>query len=102
MPIQDLITDALQHSPDMAQSRIDLTNRDITNKATRNELLPTVDLVAWYGSSALAGNPNAAAICPPLGSPPGSFPPAPVTAPAVSPTLFPICSAITTPTMRSG
>ncbi len=65
VPIQDLINDALQHSPDLAQSRIDLTNRDITNKATRNELLPTLDLVAWYGSSALAGSTNPAAICPP-------------------------------------
>ncbi|MFI5089660.1 MAG: TolC family protein [Terriglobales bacterium] len=58
VPVQDLINDALQHSPDLAQSRIDLTNRDITKRATRNELLPTVDLVAWYGSSALAGNGN--------------------------------------------
>jgi len=58
VPIQDLISDALQHSPDLAQSRIDLTNRDITKKATRNELLPTVDLIGWYGSSALAGNGN--------------------------------------------
>jgi outer membrane protein TolC len=58
VPIQDLISDALQHSPDLAQSRIDLTNRDITKRATRNELLPTVDLIAWYGSSSLAGNGN--------------------------------------------
>jgi outer membrane protein TolC len=65
VPIQDLINDALQHSPDLAQSRIDLTNRDITKKATRNELLPTVDLVAWYGSSGLAGNTNPLAICVP-------------------------------------
>ena len=47
VPIQDLINDALQHSPDLAQSRIDLTNRDITKRPPRNELLPTVDLVAW-------------------------------------------------------
>ncbi len=58
VPIQYLITDALQHSPDLAQSRIDLTNRDITKRAARNELLPTVDLVAWYGAYALAGNSN--------------------------------------------
>ncbi|HYY69934.1 MAG TPA: TolC family protein [Terriglobales bacterium] len=58
VPIQDLINDALQHSPDLAQSRIDLTNRDITKRAARNELLPSVDLVAWYGSSALGGDQN--------------------------------------------
>jgi outer membrane protein len=67
VPIQDLIKDALQHSPDLAQSRIDLTNRDLTKKAARNELLPTVDLVAWYGASALAGNTNPLSICPPAG-----------------------------------
>ena len=66
-PIQDLINDALQHSPDLAQSRIDLTNREITKRATRNELLPTVDLVAWYGAAGLAGNTNALSLCPPLG-----------------------------------
>jgi outer membrane protein TolC len=58
VPIQDLVNDALQHSPDLAQSRIDLANRDITKRATRNELLPSVDLVSWYGSSAIAGNTN--------------------------------------------
>ncbi len=70
VPVQDLINDALQHSPDLAQARIDLVNRNITNKATRNELLPTVDLVAWYGASGLSGNSNpflctgpAASIC---------------------------------------
>ncbi|MFZ3212574.1 MAG: TolC family protein, partial [Terriglobales bacterium] len=65
IPVQDLINDALQHSPDLAQSRIDLTNRDITKRATRNELLPTVDLVAWYGASALAGNTNPLSLCGP-------------------------------------
>ncbi len=65
VPIQDLINEALQRSPDLAQSRIDLTNRDITKRAARNELLPTVDLVAWYGASALAGNTNPLAICGP-------------------------------------
>jgi outer membrane protein TolC len=79
VPIQDLITDALQHSPDLAQSRIDLTNRDITKRATRNELLPTVDLVAWYGAAGLAGNTNPLSICPPGPGVPGAcvMPPLP-------------------------
>jgi len=78
VPIQDLISDALQHSPDLAQSRIDLTNRDITKRAARNELLPTVDLVAWYGANALAGNTNPLSICPPAGpGTPGVCTPAP-------------------------
>jgi len=82
VPIQDLINDALQHSPDLAQSRIDLTNRDITKKSARNELLPTVDLVGWYGTSALAGVQNTAGTCgaptapaPPRCVPPGAIAP---------------------------
>jgi len=74
VPIQDLISDALQHSPDLAQSRIDLTNRDITKRAARNELLPTVDLVAWYGASAAAGNVNPLVpVCVPPASPQTTF-----------------------------
>jgi outer membrane protein len=61
--VQDMITDALSHRPELAQSRIDLTNREITKKAASNELLPSVDLVAWYGSSALAGDQNIAFTC---------------------------------------
>ncbi len=60
VPIQDLINDALAHRAELAESYIDLTNRDITKKAARNALLPTVDLVAWYGTAALAGEQNAA------------------------------------------
>jgi len=63
VPTEDLIADALSHRPELAQSRIDLTNRDINKKAARNALLPTTDFVAWYGTSALAGNPNPLAIC---------------------------------------
>jgi outer membrane protein len=64
-PIQDLINDALAHRPELAQSRIDLTNREITRKSTANLLLPSVDLVGWYGGAALAGNTNLLAICAP-------------------------------------
>jgi outer membrane protein TolC len=62
-PVQDLINDAFNHRPELAQSRIDLINREITRKATRNALLPSVDLVGWYGNSALAGNTNPLALC---------------------------------------
>ncbi len=81
VPIQDLINDALQHSPDLAQSRIDLTNRDLTKRAARNELLPTVDLVAWYGAAALAGNTNPLAICSPTNQTSFCIPPANVLTP---------------------
>lgn len=54
-PIQDLINDALTHRPDLVSQRIDLTNRTISNQATRNALLPTLDLNGWYGGSGLTG-----------------------------------------------
>jgi len=46
-PSQDLINDALGHRPELAESRIDLKNREISMKAVKNALLPTVDLFAY-------------------------------------------------------
>jgi outer membrane protein len=56
-PIQDLLNDALSRRPDIASQRMDLRSRDITKKSARNALLPTLDLIGWYGGSGLAGNP---------------------------------------------
>jgi outer membrane protein len=53
VPVQDLIADALNHRPELAESQIDLTNREITKKAARNALLPQLNLVGWYGSQGL-------------------------------------------------
>ncbi len=63
IPIQDLINDALSHRPELAQSRVDLVNREVTKKAAANALLPSVDLVAWYGAGALGGPTNPDVIC---------------------------------------
>ena len=57
-PTQDLIAEALSHRPELAEARIDMTNRQITRKAAKNALLPSLDLVAFYGGSGLAGVPN--------------------------------------------
>ncbi|MBZ5719248.1 MAG: TolC family protein [Acidobacteriia bacterium] len=57
-PVQDLISDALSHRPELAEGRIDLHNRDLSRKAAANALLPSVDLVAWYGASGIAGQQN--------------------------------------------
>ncbi len=61
IPTQDLINDALNHRAELAESKIDLTSRDISNKAVRNALRPTLNLFAYYGGSGLGGdiNPNA-------------------------------------------
>ena len=77
-PTQDLIAEAVAKNPTLAQARIDLKNRQLNAKAAANGLLPTLDLVGFYGGSSLAGNFNnslclpapisafVAPICPPL------------------------------------
>ena len=57
-PIQDLINDALRHRAELVESRIDLSSRDINNKAVRNSMLPTLDAFAYYGGSGLGGDLN--------------------------------------------
>ena len=74
VPIQDLLADALSHRAELAESRIDLTNRDINKKAARNALLPSVSAFAWYGTSALAGPQNPSATCESNGNQAGCFP----------------------------
>jgi outer membrane protein len=44
-PTQDLIADALRHRADLVESRIQLNTTEISNKAVRNALLPTLDLL---------------------------------------------------------
>src|SRR5258708_1468455 len=63
-PTEDLINEALQHRAELAERRIDLTNRDISNKALKNGLLPSLDLFAYYGGSGLGGSQNPLNLCP--------------------------------------
>jgi outer membrane protein TolC len=56
--IQDLIVEAQHNRPDLAESDIDLVNRQISRRAARNALLPSLSLVAFYGGSGLAGPLN--------------------------------------------
>ncbi len=57
---QDLISEAVAKNPTLAQARIDLKNRQLNAKAAANGLLPTLDLVGFYGASSLAGTFNSA------------------------------------------
>ncbi len=66
-PLQDLISDAQAHRPELAEARMDLTNREITRKSTANAMKPTVDFVAWYGAYGLAGLENSGYNGPPVG-----------------------------------
>jgi outer membrane protein len=60
---QDLMNDALGHRPELLESRIDLSSREVSLKAVKNTLLPTIDLFAYYGGSGLGGVANPASIC---------------------------------------
>jgi outer membrane protein TolC len=64
IPIQDMINDALQHRAELAESRIDLNSRDLSSKAVRNAMLPTLDAFAYYGGSGVGGD-VALPPCPP-------------------------------------
>jgi outer membrane protein TolC len=56
--IQDLIGQALDGRAELAESGIDLKNRQISGKAARNALLPALSLVGFYGGSGLGGPLN--------------------------------------------
>jgi outer membrane protein len=58
VPTQDLVNDALSHRAELAEARISLTNTAISNKAVRNNLLPAVDLFAYYGGAGIGGDVN--------------------------------------------
>jgi outer membrane protein TolC len=56
--VQDLISQALRDRTELEESDVDLLNRQISNKAARNALLPSLSLVGFYGGSGLAGPLN--------------------------------------------
>jgi outer membrane protein TolC len=57
-PTQELIAQALRDRPELAESDVDLVNRQITRQAAKNALLPSLSLVGFYGGSGLAGPLN--------------------------------------------
>ncbi len=73
VPTEDLVNEALSRRPELAISRINLQNRDISNKGVRSGMLPQLDAYAFYGAAGLAGvqNPNCTNVqfgCPSAGS----------------------------------
>jgi outer membrane protein TolC len=56
LPLPDAVNEAWQKRPDVRQARIDLENRHITVRATRNALLPNLTLSGQFGGTGLAGN----------------------------------------------
>ena len=56
--VQDLIGQALHGRSELAESDIDLANRQISARAAKNALLPSLSLVGFYGGTGLAGPLN--------------------------------------------
>ncbi len=62
-PTQDLVADALRHRADLMEARVQLDTTQMSNKAVRNALLPTLDLFAYYGGSGVGGAQNPLNLC---------------------------------------
>ena len=54
-PIQELTATAIASRPELAQTRIQLRNQELTMKGSKNALRPTLDVVASLANNALAG-----------------------------------------------
>ncbi len=76
MPTEDLVKEAYVNNPQIEQAVLSLKNNEITIKAFKNNLLPTVDAYAFYGANALGGHQNPAAVNFENSAPypPGTFP----------------------------
>ncbi|MGA2436967.1 MAG: TolC family protein [Acidobacteriaceae bacterium] len=76
MTVDQLVQQAYVNNPQIEQAVLSMKNNELTMKAEKNGLLPTVDAYAFYGSSQLAGgqNPNALNFDTGANYPPGSFP----------------------------
>jgi len=57
-PVQEMITDALKSRTELAESSLDLQNRELSRKTARNALLPSLGLYAFYAGSGYGGTPN--------------------------------------------
>ena len=55
LPVEQAIKIALENRPEMKQIQLDLENKKIYYEHTKNQLLPTVDLIASYTQIGVAG-----------------------------------------------
>jgi outer membrane protein len=84
-PVEEMIRMTLLNSPAYTIQKINLQNSEINRQGANNALLPVVDLVGFYGSSALAGLQSILATCVPPATPltTGCIPPG-----SIAPTGF--------------
>jgi outer membrane protein TolC len=57
-PVDALVQDAFQRRPELEQATLTLRNDEITLKGARNELLPALDVQAYYGANIVGGPLN--------------------------------------------
>ncbi len=62
-PTEELVNNALRHRAELVENRIQLNSQEMSNKAVRSALLPTLDLFAYYGGAGLGGVQNPLNIC---------------------------------------
>jgi outer membrane protein len=62
-PVEQLVQSAYANNPQIEQAVLNMKNNEITIKAFRNGLLPTVDAYGFYGGAALGGVQNPALSC---------------------------------------
>src|SRR5271170_797811 len=55
-PVEELVQKAYANRPEIEQNILNLRNNEITLRAVKNNLLPTVDVYGFYGASALGGS----------------------------------------------
>jgi outer membrane protein len=63
LPVEELVRQAYENNPQIEQAVLNMSNNEITIKAFKNGLLPTVDAFAFYSGSALGGAQNPALQC---------------------------------------
>jgi outer membrane protein TolC len=59
-PVQQSIADALKNRTELQESALDLSNRELTRKSARNNLLPQLGLYGFYSGTAFGGTPTPA------------------------------------------
>jgi outer membrane protein TolC len=68
MAVDDLVQQAYVNNPQIEQAVLNMKNNEITMKAEKNGLLPTVDAYAFYGASAVSGSQSQYLNCAALGA----------------------------------
>ena len=59
-PLQQGIADALKNRTEIQENALDLSNRELTRKSARNNLLPQISLYGFYSGTSFGGVPNPA------------------------------------------